>query len=312
MFFSASKDGTIRYWDADRFEHILTLRGHHAEVWCVVPSRSGRLVASISRDRSLRLWTRTEEQVFLEEEREAELDQLFEAGLDVDDAAHDQATGTGGVGETAMAGRRTIDSVKGAERVLEALKVLAEESERRDEHTAAKTAWHAQQLQLPAPSDGRAAAEPPVLVPNMLLLGLDERSYLIRALASVRATELEQALLLLPFESAKSLLVRLLPMLPNASPAELVARCVLFLVKVHHKQILVNGGMLATVDDLDRTLAARLSLEQSLVGYNLAAMRCLARSVEHSSTLGAARREPVSAADSRRRPKKKRARPGQA
>ena len=189
MFFSASKDGTIRYWDADRFEHILTLRGHHAEVWCVVPSRSGRLVASISRDRSLRLWTRTEEQVFLEEEREAELDQLFEAGLDVDDATHDQATGTGGVGETAMAGRRTIDSVKGAERVLEALKVLAEESERRDEHTAAKTAWHAQQLQLPAPSDGRAAAEPPVLVPNMLLLGLDERSYLIRALASVRATE---------------------------------------------------------------------------------------------------------------------------
>ena len=49
--------------------------------------------------------------------------------------------------------------------------------------------WHEQQLQLPAPGDVRAAAEPPVLVPNMLLLGLDERSYLIRALASVRATE---------------------------------------------------------------------------------------------------------------------------
>ena len=60
--FSASKDGSLRYWDADRFDHILTLRGHLAEVWVVVPSPSGRLVASISRDRSLRLWKRTDEQ----------------------------------------------------------------------------------------------------------------------------------------------------------------------------------------------------------------------------------------------------------
>ena len=45
-FFSASKAGTIRYWDADKFEHIHTLDGHRGEVWSVVPSRSGRLVVS--------------------------------------------------------------------------------------------------------------------------------------------------------------------------------------------------------------------------------------------------------------------------
>ena len=31
FFFSASKDRTIRYWDADRFDQILILRAHHGE-----------------------------------------------------------------------------------------------------------------------------------------------------------------------------------------------------------------------------------------------------------------------------------------
>ena len=31
-FFTSSKDGTVRYWDGDRFEQILVLNGHFAEV----------------------------------------------------------------------------------------------------------------------------------------------------------------------------------------------------------------------------------------------------------------------------------------
>lgn len=26
------KDKLVKYWDADKFEHLLTLEGHHAEV----------------------------------------------------------------------------------------------------------------------------------------------------------------------------------------------------------------------------------------------------------------------------------------
>jgi U3 small nucleolar RNA-associated protein 12 len=31
-FFSAGRDGVIKYWDADKFEKILTLEGHHEQV----------------------------------------------------------------------------------------------------------------------------------------------------------------------------------------------------------------------------------------------------------------------------------------
>jgi len=291
-FFSASKDHTIRYWDADRFEHILTLRGHHAEVWSVVPSRSGALVASISRDRSLRLWTRSDEQVFVEEEREAELEQIFEAGIEKQQQAHEaadeEAAALGladGTSEAATAARRSLESVKGAERVLEALKTLAEEGERQAEHAKAMVAWTAAKSTADISDtngNGGGGSRPPVLVPNMLLLGMDEGGYLLKALSSVRAAELEQALLLLPFSSARDLLTRLLPLLPHAPHAELMVRCVLFLVKVHHKQIMATRAFLPALHQLQAILTKRLAAEHSLVGYNLAAMRCMARTLEQS------------------------------
>ena len=52
----------------------------------------------------------------------------------------------------------------------------------------------------------------------------DVGAYLLRALGSVRPAELEQALLLLPFDAVRRLLVRLLPLLAEAPPVELMAR----------------------------------------------------------------------------------------
>lgn len=31
--FTVGKDGLVKYWDADRWELLLTLEGHKAEVW---------------------------------------------------------------------------------------------------------------------------------------------------------------------------------------------------------------------------------------------------------------------------------------
>ena len=83
-FFSASKDGTIKMFDADHFEQVMVLRGHHGEVWGVACSSVGDFIVSCSNDRSIRLWERTDEQVFLEEERERELEETFESSLNRD------------------------------------------------------------------------------------------------------------------------------------------------------------------------------------------------------------------------------------
>ena len=112
-FFSAGKDRLIKYWDGDRFEQVLSLPGHAAEVWGLAVTRKGDALVSCSRDRSLRLWRRTDEQVFVEEERENELEHLFEAGLErqqqqqeaeEDEAAQLGLAGAAGGGSGAEAG----------------------------------------------------------------------------------------------------------------------------------------------------------------------------------------------------------------
>jgi len=284
-FFSAGKDKLIKYWDADTFEPIMTLRAHHAEVWSLAISRNGELLASVSRDRSLRLWRRSEEQVFVNEEKEAEMEALFEEGVEkqqqTEEAAEEEATALGLEGgaasASAMAGRRTIESVKGAERVLEALKVLDEEEERRAEHALALTRWQA------SSSKGDRASKQPVLVPNMLLLGLDPAAYLLKALSSVRAAELDQALMLLPFDTVRRLLSRLLPLLDTAPPIELIARTALFLLRVHHKQIVANQALLQLLHGLDHKLRARLTRERDVLGFNMAALSFAKQFIEAKS-----------------------------
>lgn len=79
----AGKDKVVKYWDADKFEQLLTLEGHHGEVWCMALSAHGDFLVTGSHDRSLRRWERTDEPFFVEEEREKRLESLFEADLEV-------------------------------------------------------------------------------------------------------------------------------------------------------------------------------------------------------------------------------------
>lgn len=64
--FSVGKDRLVKYWDADKFELLLTLEGHHAEVWCLSISNRGDFLVTGSHDRSIRRWDRTEEPFFIE------------------------------------------------------------------------------------------------------------------------------------------------------------------------------------------------------------------------------------------------------
>ncbi|KAJ0044378.1 hypothetical protein Pint_04738 [Pistacia integerrima] len=71
-----------------KFELLLTLEGHHADVWCLAISNSGDYIVTGSHDRSIRHWDRTEEPISLsgvlkmQEEKEKRLEEMFESDLD--------------------------------------------------------------------------------------------------------------------------------------------------------------------------------------------------------------------------------------
>jgi len=64
-FFSAGKDGVLKYWDADKYENIMVLEGHQGQIWTMAISHLGDFVVTGSQDKSVRCvedtlneWTR--------------------------------------------------------------------------------------------------------------------------------------------------------------------------------------------------------------------------------------------------------------
>uniref|UniRef100_A0A8C9Y263 WD repeat domain 3 n=1 Tax=Sander lucioperca TaxID=283035 RepID=A0A8C9Y263_SANLU len=225
LFFTAGKDKKIKQWDADKFEHIQTLEGHHREVWCLTISPSGDHIVSSSHDKSLRLWERTREPIILDEEREMEREAEFEESM----AKGDVPVIPGETeGEAAPASKKTVETVKAAERIMEALELYKEENRKMEVYKyACQTAGN----EVPPPK------------PNPILVAFGNVS-VSRTMVKEKI-ELEVSLLVLPFPYIPELLTLFNSYIKQGLEVELVCRCLFFLLKIHFGQISSNQMLLS-------------------------------------------------------------------
>ena len=124
---------------------MLTLQGHHASAWCVALSTRGEFAVTGGHDRAIRVWERTDEPFFVDEEKEKRLESLLEEGGAEDDgdddriaaAARENASANGGVApagaEAGMAGRKTLETLTAADQIVDALDVAGHERKRIDD-----------------------------------------------------------------------------------------------------------------------------------------------------------------------------------
>ncbi|KAM8855469.1 WD repeat-containing protein 3 [Spinachia spinachia] len=266
LFFTAGKDKKIKQWDADKFEHIQTLEGHHREVWCFAISPSGDHMVSSSHDKSLRLWERTREPIILEEEREMEREAEFEESL----AGGDVPVVPGETpGEAAPASKKTVETVKAAERIMEALELYKEENRKMEEY---KYACMAAVNKLPLPK------------PNPILAAMGNVSparYVLDVIKKVRSSELEVSLLVLPFQYAPPLLRLFNDYVKQGLEVELVCRCLFFLLKIHFGQISSNQMLLSVIDELRTNTVSKVQEIRDVMGFNSAALQFLQREIEN-------------------------------
>lgn len=274
--FSVGKDGSLKYWDADKFELLLTLEGHHSQVWGLTVSSRGDFVVTAGADKSVRRWVRTDEPFFIEEERERKMDSLFEA----------EGAGGGGEGavlegalapasnpemDASLAGRRTGETADAADKIIEALDMAATEEKRL---TEAATEG----------ADKAGAANP-------LMLGMGPDPYLLRTVRSVRASELEQALLVLPFEHAMQLVGFLARMLrAGGAHVELCAKAATTIARLHHDQLSGAHAARSALEELRDACRPAAQRLRDTMGLNLAAVRIIQQRIEadRAGLLGAA------------------------
>jgi U3 small nucleolar RNA-associated protein 12 len=289
-FFSASKDGVIKMFDADHFEQVMALRGHHGEVWGLACSSVGDFIVSCSNDRSIRVWERTDEQVFLEEERERELEESFESSLNRSakgdhslgalkdkDAANVQQEGApeDNTVESGRASTRDVANVRAGELLIEALELASTEQDRVEEYYAAVEAY----------GEGGTDTEN-VRMPkaNIMLLGRTPLQHVVHHLRLVRSVRLNEALLVMPLVVVEMLFRFVDKMMTAGLQIELGAKVLFFLLKTHQDTLVSNHTMRERLASLREKTRARLSEHRHRMGVNSAALNFLRREMKDRST----------------------------
>lgn len=260
-FFSASKDAMVKYWDGDKFEQIQKLPGHHGEIWALAVSRTGDFVVSASHDKSIRIWQQTDEQLFLEEEREKELEDLYEStlttSLDVDENRQDGEQPS----EVAPAGKQTSQTLMAGERIAEALELGIPDLAAMRDYAVAK--------------ESNPSLAPPQRHPIFLAHNnMSAESHLLATISKIPAPALQDALFVLPFSQIPALFTFLAIWAERGWELQLTTRVLCFCLKTHHKQIVASRGeMRAVLEGVRRALREGLARQKDLMGFNLAALR---------------------------------------
>jgi len=273
--------GTMRGSDGNvlvqhQFENIQKLNGHHGEIWALVVSHSGKFVVTGSHDKSIRVWEKTDEPLFIEEEREKELEAIYEKGIADTLGRSDAPIGSGVADaqveegtEAGIVSKQTSDTLMAGERIIEAIDVA-------DHERGTFRAYYEER----AASRNPESLPPPARHAILAALDLSPEAYVLRTVEKVRSAELFDALLVLPFGKVVSLLEYLNEWALREWNIVLVSRIMFFLLKTHHHQIVTNRTMRPVLIQLRTRLRGVLRRQKEEIGYNLAGLKFIKRNHE--------------------------------
>ncbi|PWN33520.1 WD40 repeat-like protein [Meira miltonrushii] len=276
-FWTCAKDGKLKYWDGDKFQCVQTMSGHHGDVTGLAVGSKGTVIVSAGLDRSIRVWEKTEEPLFLEEERERELEEMYEGGgqkeRDDDDRQYgslaegneNQGQPNGEVNEVEGVTRSTKETMLAGERLLEAIELATADLEGLAEYERQKKTTG---LSLAPP-----ARNP--IINHAFGPGedVDVHAYVLKVVSKILPAQLDDALLVLPFDGVMRLMIHLNYWASKEWNMTLVARILFFLLRNYHGQIVSNRIMRTTLQSLRRHLRASLQRQKMTIGYNLAGLQ---------------------------------------
>ncbi|KAK4689452.1 U3 small nucleolar RNA-associated protein 12, partial [Tremellales sp. Uapishka_1] len=295
-FWTVGKDRFLKYWDGDKFELIQKLEGHQGEIWALAVSHRGDFVVTGSHDKSIRIWEKTEEPLFLEEERERELELQYDDNL-VDSLNNPRANGNEDGDEVEDVSKQTKETLMAGEKIMAAIEIADGERE-------AMESWQAEKERV---GDG-AAPPPPTRNPELALYGdISGSDYVLQTLKKVPNANMEDALLVLPFKQVVSLLTYLddwanqvSALLIHSEVKDLHSPCItcqekdiiitskllFFLIRTHSNQLISNRILRTNLISLRGHLRGALNKQRNEIGYNLAALKFIKGRWEGDRTAG--------------------------
>ncbi|MBW0475771.1 hypothetical protein O181_015486 [Austropuccinia psidii MF-1] len=279
-FWTAGKDGLVKYWDGDKFENIQILRGHHKEVSSLAVSHNGIFLITGSFDQSIRIWEKTDEPLFLEEEREKELERLYNQEetqqaelLAVRKQKLKENGKNNEVEEAGPVSKPTAETLMSGEKIVEALILAASDLESIEKYRSLKSSMQ----------NGTEVAKlaPPVRNPIFVVFNnISAHAYVLKVVQNVPRAALEDALLVLPFAQVIMLLTHIKYWIEQGWMTSLTCRVLFFLLRVHETQITATESLKLVIHAIKTGMGDRLTKQRDTIGYNVEAVKFLKRQIE--------------------------------
>ena len=233
--------------------------GHKGSIWGLDISTDGFTVVSCGQDRSIRFWTKNDDLVFVEEEKDRALEaEVDKAAIRSDEQDKSSEGNSSNMISEVTPSIKSVESIRSGEILMESLDLVERE------------------LQILAEENGRYNG-PTQIYSNPLLLGLTPHQYLLRSLRMIKAADMEQTMLLLPFHYVSRLIKMLIELAEKGLDLELCSRCSIFLIRAHQSQILATHALLPEINRLKNVLIYAIGDLRTLVGANVAAFKYVSK-----------------------------------
>merc|ERR1712059_138710 len=124
---------------------------------------------------------------------------------------------------------------------------------------------------------GGSVTLPPLMVAYGAESALD---FVCGVVGRLKPADMEEILLVLPLNQVKELVAILADLLEAGKEVEVVGRCLMFLLEIHHGPIINSEGMEEVLGRVNINLDREVGVLRDRVGTNLAGLRHLADKLE--------------------------------
>ena len=245
---SSGRDFLIKYWDLDSKDIIQVLKGHASEVWSICISSQGDFFISTGNDYSFIIWTQTDTQLFISEQKEIEI----ENNVNLEDLGLHKSKK-----ESCLLAHTSADALKSGEALIEALEICIQFKE----HLA----------------NGGSSIPPPHFA------GKDQYAYILKNLCMIPPQYLDSVMHILPYNYALELFDYLEHYLDKGVETEIVAKTVSLLLRVHENSLVSsifgNEHWYKALDRIKEKLMKRTKEYRDLIGRNIAAAKIILKEI---------------------------------
>lgn len=287
-------DSVIKLWDCDTYNLICQLRAHSSAVRSIALSSDTHFFITASDNSTIRLWKRSDEQIFLSEEREKELEIQLEH-----EAVRDDLNQAIPVDKDALANkatRKTMESVKATEQLMQIIDeaeeyrlALEDHYKRLEEMSEITSGSHA--LSKYGTPDMSLPKEPEA---PLELFKRTPTEHVMMAVSSLNHSVIHEVLIALPFIYAERLLSYIVSSLKaykeqcckgivNLHSIEIACKTALILFQIYFCQFYALRHQRPLIARMEKLLPWVLQHEMDRMRHNKAALEHLKTILEADS-----------------------------